>query len=101
MKSNFNWKTSNLIYVIICCGYNKEYIGQTGRQLKERLSIYSQHNKQLEYEKNEIERHLYTCVKQILKVLSFFKMKENNKILRECYEYHFIKKFKPELSWRL
>ena len=23
-------------------------------------------------------------------------MKENNKIFRECYENHFIKKFKPE-----
>ena len=28
-------------------------------------------------------------------------MKENNKILRECYEDHFIKKFQPELNRRL
>ena len=43
LKSNFNCETSNLIYVIICSSCNKEYIGQTGGQLKERLSIYRQH----------------------------------------------------------
>ena len=43
LKSNFNFKTSNLIYVIICSSCNKEYIGQTRGQLKERLSIYRQH----------------------------------------------------------
>ena len=30
LKSNFNCGTPNLIYVIICGGCNKEYIGQTG-----------------------------------------------------------------------
>ena len=43
LKSNFNCKTTKLIYVIICSGCNKEYIGQTGGQLKERLSIYRQY----------------------------------------------------------
>ena len=42
LKSNFNCKTPNLIYVIICSGCNKEYIGQTGGQLKERLTEYLQ-----------------------------------------------------------
>ena len=43
LKSHFNCETPNLIYVIICSGGNKEHIGQTGGQLKERLSIYRQH----------------------------------------------------------
>ena len=38
LKSNFNCETPNLQHVIICNGCNKEYIEQTGRQLKERLS---------------------------------------------------------------
>ena len=101
LKFNFNCETPNLIYVIICSGCNKEYIGQTGGQLKERLSIYRQHIRQPEYEKIEVERHLRTCAKGIFKIFPFFKMKENNKILRECYEDHFIKKFKPELNRRL
>ena len=38
----------------------KEYIAQTGGQLKERLSIYRQHIRQPEHEKIEVERHLRT-----------------------------------------
>ena len=98
LKSNFNCETPNLIYVIICSNCNKEYIGQTGGRLKERL--YRQHIWQPEYEKIEVERHLRTCAKGIFKVFPFFKIKEN-KILRECYEDHFIKKFKPELNQHL
>ena len=101
LKFYFNCETPNLIYVIICNGCNKEYIGQTGGQLKERLSIYRQHIRQPEYKKIEVEKHLGTCGKRIFKIFPFFKMKENNKILRECYEDHFIKKFKPELNRRL
>ena len=81
LKSNFNCETPNLIYVIICSGCNKEYIGQTGGQLKERLSIYREHIQQSEYEKIEVERHLRTCAKEIFNIFLFFKMKENNKVL--------------------
>ena len=98
LKSNFNCETPNLTYLIICSGCNKEYIGQTGGQLKERISIYRQHIRQPKYEKIEFERHLRTFAKGIFKIFPFFKMKENNKIFREYYEDHFIKKFKPELN---
>ena len=100
LKSNFNCETPDLIYVIIYNDCNKEYIGQIGGQLKERLSIYKQYIRQPEYEKIEVEKHLRTCAKGIFKVFPFLKMKENNKILGECYEDHFIKKFKPELNLR-
>ena len=43
LKSNFNCKIPNLIYVIICIRCNKEYIGNTGGQLKERLNTCRQH----------------------------------------------------------
>ena len=36
--------------------------------------------------------------REYLNFFPFFKMRENNKILRECYEDHFIKKFKLELN---
>ena len=75
LKSNFNCETPYLIYVIICSSCNKEYIGQTRGQLKERLSIYRQHIRQPEYEKIEVERHLRTCAKGIFKIFPFFKMK--------------------------
>ena len=43
LKSNSNFETPKLIYVIIYNGCNKECIGQTEGQLKERFSIYRQH----------------------------------------------------------
>ena len=52
----------------------------------------------LNIKKIEVERHLRLCAKGKFKIFPFFKIKENNKILRECYEDHFIKKFKPELN---
>ena len=37
------------------------------------------------------------CKGNILK-FSFVQNEKNKKILRECYENHFMKKFKPELN---
>ena len=37
LKSNFNCKIPNLIYVIICGGCNKEYTGHTEDSLKKEL----------------------------------------------------------------
>ena len=96
MKSNFSSETPNIIYVIICSCYNKEYAGQTGELFKERPNTYRQHIRQIEYEKIEAERNLRTCAKGTFKIFPSFNMEENSKILRECYEDHFIKKFKPE-----
>ena len=49
------------------------YVGQTGEQLKERYSVFTD---------NKVERHWHTYAKGMFKILSFFKMKKNT--LREC-----------------
>ena len=43
LKNRFNRKSNNLIYVAICQGSKEEYIGETGCQLREGISIYRQH----------------------------------------------------------
>ena len=101
LKPNFNCKNPNLIYIIICSGCYKEYIGKNGGQLKEKLDIYRHHIWQPEYEKIEAEGLLHTCLKEIFKIFPFLKMKESNKILRECHKDHFIKKFKLEIKLHL
>ena len=92
MKSNFNCKTPNLLYIIIYSAYNKEHTEYIEGQVKERLSIYRQHIRQPKYKKVEVIGHLHACAKEI------FKMKENNKILRECYKDHLIRKFKSDMN---
>ena len=79
-KSIFNCETPNFIYVIICSSWKDEYIGQSGQQHKERLSIYRDHIRQPEYEKTEVERHLRTYSKGVFTFFPFFKKKENDKI---------------------
>ena len=98
IKSKFNCESKNLIYVIICSGCNKEYIGQTQTMLKERLSIYRQHIRQPQYQMIKAEGHLRTCGKGIFNIMPFFQVREDNKILRESYEDNFIKRFKPALN---
>ena len=43
LKSSFNCKSSNLVYVFICQGCKEEYWGETGCQVKEQINIYRQH----------------------------------------------------------
>ena len=69
--------------------------------LKDRVSTYKQHIKQPQYQQIKVEEHLRTCGEHKFNIFPFFKIKEENKILRESYEDHFIKKFKPKLNARI
>ena len=77
LKFNLNCETPSLTYLIICSGCNKEYIGQTRVQLKERLTIYRQHIRQPEYEKIEVEMHLRTCANRIFPSSKWKKIKSS------------------------
>jgi len=98
VKNNFTCETSNLIYVIICNTCKNEYIGQTSRMLKERINIYRQHIRQPQYQMIKVEEHLRICGEGKFQVFPFFKLKSENKFLRDSYESHFIQKFKPTLN---
>ena len=101
LKSNFNCETSNLICAINSSWCNNKHIGPTAGQLKERLSFYRKHIRQREYDKIEVEKIYAHVQTEYLNFFPFFKMKENNKILRKCCENNLIKKFKLELNRRL
>lgn len=56
-----NCDSKDLIYVLICSGCKKEYIGQTQTILEERLNTYRQHIRQNKLQQKYIERHLSIC----------------------------------------
>ena len=60
LKNFFNCESSNLIYVAICQGW-KEYEGETGCLVKERINIYRQHIRQPQYQQLAVEGYLRTC----------------------------------------
>ena len=68
LKSYFNCENPNLLYIIICNGCNKEYIGWTNWRAVYR-EIYHLHiQQQPGYEKTEVEIHLQTSEKGKYKI---------------------------------
>ena len=96
--SPFNCNTSNLLYVITCPECNEEYIGQTGRTLRERVVLYRQHIRTKEYQMSLVEEHLRTCGNSKFQIFPFFKLRSMDKINRETYESTYIKQLKPALN---
>ena len=66
--------------------------------LKERLNIYRQHIRQPELQMIKAEEHLRICGKGKFEIMPFFALRQNNKLLRESYEKHFIEQFLPFLN---
>ena len=97
-KSPFNCNTSNLLYVITCPGCNEEYIGPTGRTLRERVVLYRQHIRTKEYQMSLVEEHLRTCGNSKFQIFPFFKLRSMDKINRETHESTYIKQLKPALN---
>ena len=98
LKNSFNCESSNLIYVVICQGCKEEYIGETGCLVKERMSIFRQHIRELQYQKLAVEKHLRTCGDGKFYMFPFFKIIQENKSLIKAYEDYFMKKFNPLLN---
>ena len=96
----FNCESKNLIYVVICSGCKEEYIGQTQAMLKERLNTYRQHIRQPELQQIDVEGHIRKGSGGNFKIMPFFAIWEDSKILRESYETCFIEKFIPALNKR-
>ena len=60
-KNSFNCESSDLFYVVVCQGCNREYIGETDCLVKEQINIYRQHIRQLQDQQLSVEEHLHTC----------------------------------------
>ena len=51
--------------------------------------------RQLQYQQLANEEHLRTCGDGKFHMFSFFKIIQEDKSIRKCYEDYFIDKFKP------
>ena len=54
--------------------------------------------RQLQYQQLANEEHLRTCGAGKFHMFSFFKIIQEDKSIRKCYEDYFIDKFKPLLN---
>ena len=97
-NQNFDCKSQNLIYCIICEGCKESYIGQTGNSICERIRIHRQQINDPTTRKISLSSHLDTCGKGKYKVFPFYKMHSPDLIVRLSKEQYFIKLFKPKLN---
>ena len=68
--------TKNMIYCIKCNGCKKDYIGQTGDQLKNRTTVHRQQINNHETRQISLSEHLDNCSKDNNKfmVIPFYKV---------------------------
>ena len=61
LNHRFTCDSFNLIYVVICDTCKEEYIGETGEgktKLRDRVRVYRQHIRQLQYQQLKVKGHL-------------------------------------------
>ena len=91
----------NLIYCIKCAGCGENYIGQTGDQLKNRMTIHRQQINHPDLRQIGLSEHLDTCAHDKnpqFNVIPFYKVKKDCEDTRKAMEKYFICKFKPKLN---
>ena len=101
LKSSFTCKSKNLIYCMTCNGCSKQYIGETGDVLRNRMTVHRQHIRDSKYQILSVSKHIAKCAKGItpeFTISPFYKMRNENDIERKNKESFFISVFKPELN---
>ena len=99
IRNYFTCKSKNLIYKLTCLGCNEYYIGQTGDYLNNRMTGHRYGIK------NDcalgVDRHIFQCASNLTHkytIIPFYKVRENNRFVREAHEKFFIEKFEPSLN---
>ena len=72
--------TKNVIYCIKCIGCKNNYIGQTGDQLKNRMTVHRQQINNAEGRQTSLSEHLDNCSKDYnnFMVIPFYKVKRDD-----------------------
>ena len=101
LKTPMSSNSFNVIYLLICSGCLKEYIGETGvgkPKLRDRVKVYRQHIKQPEHQKLKVEEHIRFRGRDSFKIFPFLQMQSNDTNLRRAYETKFQREYKTKLN---
>ena len=97
VKTDMSCTSKNLLYVMRCEGCGEDYIGQTGNELRKRMTVHRQQIRNPELRMIPLSEHLSKCAKSSSKKFSVFpeEAKEQQRIIKEA---EFISKCKPKLN---
>ena len=90
-----------LLYVLTCMGCSENYIGETGKKLRERMTLYRQHIRDEKYPILPVSAPIAQCAaNKTIKftVFPFYKMSGESDNARRSKERYFKRKFKPSLN---
>ena len=98
VRANMNCKSRNVIYAIICDNCNDFYIGQTGNELRQRMTVHRQQTRNNDLRFLHVNKHIHRCSNNVFKVIPLYQMYSNDTIQRETKETELIRLLKPSLN---
>ena len=103
VKTSMSCDVQNVVYVMVCTGCNKEYIGETGDFLRKRMNVHRQQIRDPNTRMLYVSEHIEMCAASnnpVFKVFPLLKINSENTTLRKEKEKYLIRIFKPELNSR-
>ena len=73
IKSSMNYKSKDIIYIIICCKCKDSYVGQT-QNLRNRVSLHKEQINHEQYGHLPVSKHLANCSKGKFKIMPIFQL---------------------------
>lgn len=98
VKNNMNCRSKDVIYVIRCAGCGGNYIGETGIELKNRVTVHRQQIRNPAVRCIRVSGHIDECGKGNFTIFPFYKLFNDDKHLRMEKEEMFIRQMRPELN---
>jgi len=87
MKSNMNCRSKNIIYALICKHCSECYIGQTGCEMRQRMTVHKQQIRTGHLRCLPISKHMHQCSNDEFFVLSMYKMSTSDMVQRKLKEH--------------
>ena len=104
VKKNMDCSSKNLLYVIKCSGCGKDYIGETGNELRKRMTVHRQQIRDPTINMIPLSAHLRICAKDKennFTLFPFYKFADNTtetQLNKNVKESEFITKCRPKLN---
>ena len=80
VKTNMDCSSKNLLYVIKCEGCGEDYFGETGNELRKRMTVHRQQIRDPTINMIPLSAHLRTCAKDkenYFTLFPFYKFADN------------------------
>ena len=98
VKQNMNCKTSNVIYSLICVKCGDFYVGQTGCELRTRMTVHRQQTRNKEVRFLNVNKHFHECSNNQFIVFPLYKVNSSKDSFREEKELCLIRLLQPPLN---